>query len=78
MFNQAGKPATSIFEMAEAKKTETKVTVEETPVGEDIKTKQVEITKFHPLMVHEVGEQPILEESKAEEWIEKGYAKAIK
>ncbi|MCF0060125.1 hypothetical protein MUK70_12815 [Dyadobacter chenwenxiniae] len=62
----------------ETKKTETKVTIEETQVGEKIKTKQVEITKFHPLMAHEVGEQPILTEEKALEWIEKGYAKAVK
>lgn len=42
------------------------------------KTKQVEIIKFHPLVAHEVGEQPILTEEKADELIEKKNAKAIK
>lgn len=44
----------------------------------EIKTKQVRIIKFHPLVAHEVGERPILEESKANELIEKKYAEAIK
>lgn len=44
----------------------------------EIKTKQVEIIKFHPLVAHEVGEQPILTEEKANELIEKKYAKALK
>jgi hypothetical protein len=43
----------------------------------ELKTKQVQITKFHPLIAHEVDERPILEESKALELIEKGYAKAV-
>ncbi|SDE82773.1 hypothetical protein SAMN04487996_107112 [Dyadobacter soli] len=42
------------------------------------KTKQVEIIKFHPLVAHEVGDQPILTEEKANELIEKKYAKALK
>lgn len=42
------------------------------------KTKQVEIIKFHPLIAHEVGEQPILTEEKANELIEKKYAKELK
>ena len=42
------------------------------------KTKQVEIIKFHPLVAHEVGETPILTEEKANELIEKKYAKAVK
>lgn len=49
-----------------------------TEVVKEIKTKQVEIIKFHPLVAHEVGEQPILEEWKADELIENKYAKAIK
>ncbi|ACT96700.1 hypothetical protein [Dyadobacter fermentans] len=46
--------------------------------AEKVKTKQVEIIKFHPLVAHEVGEQPILTEEKADELIEKKYAKALK
>lgn len=42
------------------------------------KTKQVEIIKFHPLVAHEVGEQPILTEEKANELIEGKYAKTLK
>lgn len=42
------------------------------------KTKQVEIIKFHPLVAHEVGEQPILTEETANDLIERKYAKAIK
>jgi hypothetical protein len=49
----------------ETKKTETKITFEETPVKE-VKTKQVEIIKFHPLVAHEVGDQPFLEEKTAD------------
>jgi hypothetical protein len=45
---------------------------------QEIKLKQVEIIKFHPLVVHEVGEQPFLAEEKANELIEKKYARAIK
>ncbi|MCE6992097.1 hypothetical protein [Dyadobacter sp. CY323] len=56
---------------------ETKVTVEETPV-EGVKTKQVEILKFHPFVAHEIGEQPFLEEGTADRLIEIGYAKALK
>jgi hypothetical protein len=42
------------------------------------KTKKVEIIKFHPLIAHEVGETPVLTEEKANELIEKKYAKEVK
>lgn len=42
------------------------------------KTKKVQIVKFHPLIAHEVDETPILTEEKANELIEKKYAKEVK
>jgi hypothetical protein len=57
--------------MAEEKK-------ETTAVKSDLKTKQVEIIKFHPLIAHEVEDRPILTEDKANELIKKGYAKEVK
>lgn len=56
--------------MAEAKK--------DVAEESDIKTQKVEIIKFHPLVAHEVGETPELGKSFAKDWIEKGYAKAVK
>ncbi|MCF2443648.1 hypothetical protein L0657_06745 [Dyadobacter sp. CY345] len=42
------------------------------------KTQQIEIIKFHPLVAHEVGEQPIVREETAKDLIERKFAKAIK
>lgn len=42
-----------------------------------VKTKKVEIIKFHPKVAHDVKETPTLTEEKANELIEKGYAKAL-
>ncbi len=41
-------------------------------------TMQVEIIKFHPLVAHEVGEEPILTKETAEDLIERGFARAVK
>jgi hypothetical protein len=56
---------------------ETKISVK-TEEPEKIKTVKVEIIKFHPLVAHEVGEQAEIRPESAEEWIKKGYAKAVK
>jgi len=58
--------------MAETNKDEAAIEVAK------VKTKQVEILKFHPLVAHEVGDQPILEEETAKKLIEMKYAKALK
>ena len=58
--------------MAESKKADT------TAEAAEVKTKQVEIIKFHPLVAHEVGDQPFLEEKTAAKLIEMKYAKALK
>lgn len=60
--------------MAETKKVVAKATDE----NGEIKTKQVEIIKFHPLVAHDVGDTPIMEEAFADELIEKKFAKAVK
>ncbi len=41
-------------------------------------TKKVKIIKFHPLVAHDLNEVAILEEAKANELIEKGYAEEVK
>lgn len=64
--------------MAEQTKSGSEAGKAEGQAGYTGKTKQVEIIKFHPLVAHEVGEQPILTEEKADELIEKKYAKAVR
>ena len=44
----------------------------------DIKTKKVEIIKFHPLVAHDIGDEAALEEEMANKLIEMKYAKAVK
>lgn len=41
-------------------------------------TMQVEIIKFHPLVAHEVGEEPILTKETAESLIQRKYAKPVR
>ena len=48
------------------------------PKKEEIKTTKIEIIKFHPLVVHEVGDIVDVREETAKELIEKKYAKASK
>ena len=64
--------------MAEETKVTTEVKTTEGTAEYKGKTKQVEIVKFHPLVAHEVGEKPVLTEEKADELIEKKYARALK
>ncbi|MCE7038987.1 hypothetical protein [Dyadobacter sp. CY312] len=49
----------------------------EKDVKSNVKTKKVEIIKFHPMIAHDVKETPTLTEEKANELIEKGYARAL-